>query len=502
MYKIVCFQVLSEKFKVGKTTVSDILRRKSSYTEAWEKNASRNKFRFGNACRYDRLNDLVWSWFSSIRAKNLPISGPIIQEKASKFAVDLGLTDFKASNGWLESWKSRHSVKGLKVSGESAGVDPATVDDYKKRLPSITSGFRSTDIFNCDETGLYYRALPDRTLAAKGDNAKGTKVSKDRVTLMFACSATGEKLRPLVIGKSANPRCLKNVKRDSLGVTYVANKKGWMTTAIFTDWVRAINADMKRQKRNIILFLDNASSHGQGLNLSNVTLSFLPPNTTSHLQPLDQGIIRAFKALYRKNLLRSLLSKMDSSEDVTSLCRSVTLLDAIRWAVTAWRDVKTTTIQRCFEGAGFLPTPTAQPADDSDDDDDDDVPIAVLVQQFRFRLEDLVSLDDELETDATDESWEDDLIASYRPSEVTEDDGDADECTDAVLAPEAESDLTLEEILSFSSRLRTFSLQKNVAFLEIAETIQTLSEKTIVRARCETKQRSIVDFFSAAKTYV
>ena len=49
--------------------------------------------------------------------------------KASKFAIDLGLTDFKASNGWLESWKSRHSVKGLKVSGDSAGVNPETVDD-------------------------------------------------------------------------------------------------------------------------------------------------------------------------------------------------------------------------------------------------------------------------------------------------------------------------------------------------------------------------------------
>ena len=81
------------------------------------------------------------------------VSGPIIQEKASKFAM--GLTDFKASNGWLESWKSHHSMKGLKVSGESAGVNQETVDDFKKRLPSITSSYRSEDVFNCDKKGLF-----------------------------------------------------------------------------------------------------------------------------------------------------------------------------------------------------------------------------------------------------------------------------------------------------------------------------------------------------------
>ena len=111
---IVYFQVLSEKYKISKNTVSDILRRKSTYIEAWEKNASGNKFRFGNACRFDRLNDVVWTWFTSVQAKNMPAFGPIKQEKAAKFAIELGLDNFKASNGWLESWKSRHSVKGFK----------------------------------------------------------------------------------------------------------------------------------------------------------------------------------------------------------------------------------------------------------------------------------------------------------------------------------------------------------------------------------------------------
>ena len=54
---------------------------------------------------------------------------------------------------------------------------------------------------------------------------------------MFACSAAGEKLKPLVIGKSKNPRCFKNVRIGNLPVHYMANKKAWMTSQIFCEWI-------------------------------------------------------------------------------------------------------------------------------------------------------------------------------------------------------------------------------------------------------------------------
>uniref|UniRef100_A0A3P8TXQ8 DDE-1 domain-containing protein n=1 Tax=Amphiprion percula TaxID=161767 RepID=A0A3P8TXQ8_AMPPE len=42
---------------------------------------------------------------------------------------------------------------------------------------------------------------------------------------------------------------------------------------------------------------------------------FLPPNTTSLIQPMDQGIICAFKALYTRNTLQNLIEAMDLDED-------------------------------------------------------------------------------------------------------------------------------------------------------------------------------------------
>ena len=58
---------LSEKFGVGKTTVSDILKHKSEYLANFEINENVQKFRFGNKSKHDNLSDLMWDWFRQAR---------------------------------------------------------------------------------------------------------------------------------------------------------------------------------------------------------------------------------------------------------------------------------------------------------------------------------------------------------------------------------------------------------------------------------------------------
>ena len=90
---------LSEKFRVDKTTVSDILKRKSEYLANFESDENVQKFRFGNKSKHDNLNDLMWDWFRQARDKAIPLSGPILQSKALKFASQLDIANFKASKG-------------------------------------------------------------------------------------------------------------------------------------------------------------------------------------------------------------------------------------------------------------------------------------------------------------------------------------------------------------------------------------------------------------------
>lgn len=109
---------------------------------------------------------------------------------------------------------------------------------------------------------------------------------------MLCVNMKGTFEKPLVIGKSAKPRCFKNINTKNLPVDWIHNKKAWMTSGLFTDWVKDFNARMRRAGRSVLLLLDNAPSHLHDLKLSNVRLVYLPANTTSKLQPLDQGIIQ------------------------------------------------------------------------------------------------------------------------------------------------------------------------------------------------------------------
>lgn len=101
--------------------------------------------------------------------------------------------------------------------------------------------------------------------------------------------------------------------------------------------------------------MDNAPSHPPDVEFSNVTVRFFPPNTTSHLQPLDQGVIRCFKAHYRRYVLEHLLRFIDEVQSTDDIVKRLTVLDAIGWIDMAWSKVSSTCIGNCFSKAGFLP---------------------------------------------------------------------------------------------------------------------------------------------------
>jgi hypothetical protein len=109
------------------------------------------------------------------------------------------------------------------------------------------------------------------------------------------------KLKFVVIVKFARLRCFGNDFVPNYIVDYYNNEKDWMTKIIFEDWLKKFNARLKLENRNILLLVDNATSHNTQLSFSNKTLHFLPLNTTSVLQPCDAGIIRSFKCFSKIN---------------------------------------------------------------------------------------------------------------------------------------------------------------------------------------------------------
>lgn len=104
-----------------------------------------------------------------------------------------GDESFTASNGWLNRWKMRHGIRQLTITGEQLSSDNAAAQAYLDEFSNIISegGYSPQQVYNADETGLNFKALPNKTLASQQENrAPGFKM-EERVTLMACSNANG-----------------------------------------------------------------------------------------------------------------------------------------------------------------------------------------------------------------------------------------------------------------------------------------------------------------------
>ena len=102
-----------------------------------------------------------------------------------------------------------------------------------------------------------------------------------------------------------------------LPVVYKYNSKAWMRRDIWESWLSHLNTVFKIQNRQVLLLVDNAPSHNASNDsqLSNIVVQYLPPNTTSCIQPLDAGIIRSFKSKYKRHYCRRVLEQVENNID-------------------------------------------------------------------------------------------------------------------------------------------------------------------------------------------
>lgn len=207
---------------LSKSTVGTIWKNRNELLKAFESiNGTVKKMR---KCQYDDVDQALLKWFTQQRLNNVTISGAILRTKAEEFGNKIH-GEFVCSESWIDRWKVRHNISSGKIVGESASVDNNVVNNWITTVwPQIRKKFSEEDIYNADETGLFYKLTPDRTLKFREEQCKGGKLSKDRITVLLCTNMSGkDKRKLLVIGKSKNPRCFKNVV--SLPVNYKANSK-------------------------------------------------------------------------------------------------------------------------------------------------------------------------------------------------------------------------------------------------------------------------------------
>ena len=136
----------------------------------------------------------------------------------------------------------RFGLQNVSLQGEVASADTVEAEMFvnNKFKAIIEEGrYKPEQIFNMDETGLFWKRMPFRTFIMQ-DEAKALRfrAQKDLLTLVMCGNAAGFMIKPGFIYRSKNSRPLKTKNKDALPAYWMHNAKAWMTKALNLDWFK------------------------------------------------------------------------------------------------------------------------------------------------------------------------------------------------------------------------------------------------------------------------
>jgi hypothetical protein len=167
------------------------------------------------------------------------------------------------------NFEKRTGIHSVVSHGEAVSSNKDGAEKFVEKLEDFVD---REQVFNCDETGLFWKKMPKKTCITREEKAlPGHKPMKDRLTLLLCGNASGDfKVKPLLVCHSENPRIFKknNVQKNKLSVMWRSHHEAWVTRQLFTEWFNAIFApsvkEYLREKYlplKALLVMDNAPAH-------------------------------------------------------------------------------------------------------------------------------------------------------------------------------------------------------------------------------------------------
>jgi hypothetical protein len=430
--------------------------------------------------KHPEIEEDLKKWFFKYESQAI-ISDSMIIEKANELALKhkMPTNSLSFSDGWLSAFKNRNGIKRMTRYGEAMSANNELIEESIPKLKEVIEKYHPNDVYNFDETALFYRMRPDKSLASK--SVPGFKRDKQRITIGLCVNATGtDKICPLVIGKAEKPRCFKNVNLTNIGIVYRFNAKAWMTVSIFQEWIKIFDKIIRLENpdRKVLLLLDNVGSHKlNGVQLKNTELLFLPPNSTTRIQPLDAGIISSFKAKYKQKFIRYLLQQIETNPLDQ---KKLDLLSAIKYVVSSWEEVSVKTIENCWHKTQLISNNQSLPDNESMDD------LTVFIDQIN------------LQNPMTSEEYinmpEERIIEEIYDVSIGSDSSDSDNCDIIDETPNQEK-VKLADAMTACDVLMRFFEQQDKDYSGQMRSLRQINANLSHIQSNPRKQTSILDYF-------
>ncbi|RLN63371.1 hypothetical protein BBJ29_002108 [Phytophthora kernoviae] len=359
---------LAEKFRVGRTTITNICRQEDLIRTETDSADATKKRRKTTKCTYDLrvLDECLHKWRMEVKVSSpdTKLTGTVLQQKAMDLACKIvrepfaalpekvahALSKFTGSNGWLDGYRTRFgsfSSKQLHGGGDQSVIKSVDVQTRLRELHHSLSNVDLQDIWTGSEFAVMFKpSTPDPAFDMQ------------------------------VIGVDRNPLLLEGIDtKQTYNIQYEYSKTGWQVAHTTVSMLKSLNALARERKRTFRVILDSAVPHVKAAMIldsqgdqrtffvyDHLQIYFLPPNFKApRFHPCHLGVIQAFKARVRCELLETLFSNYRQSvvsQDPRGFHpqRHLHTRNVFHWFYVALNSLDKYLIQNCWVHSGLLPT--------------------------------------------------------------------------------------------------------------------------------------------------
>ena len=281
----------------------------------------------------------------------------MLRQKAKELSDD---PSFKASLGWYQNWKRRHSVsfcaKTTLAQQLPDDMEEKIVQFHRFIIAAMQRvGYPLSRIINLDEMPMRFKLPSLRSLEFTGSQTVPVKTcgaEKRSFTVALAVAADGTKLPPKVIFKGVRtPRDL--VVPNSLRVSF--HKKGWMDESGVKEWISQCLPRTRNHEQSLLVW-DSFQAHltdvKAALKQRKIDVAVIPGGLTPVLQPLNKCLNKPFKDSIRRKHLAWMISgpfEYTPSGNKKALTRNLVL----QWVNEVWQEIPAEMVMKSFRTCGI-----------------------------------------------------------------------------------------------------------------------------------------------------
>ncbi|AGO14007.1 AaceriAGR150Cp [[Ashbya] aceris (nom. inval.)] len=382
-------------------TISRLLAKKAVFLNSKEHEKDANRLRKPNNLLVRRI---LQEWTSQSIWNRIPVTSPILQDTAQSIWHRIP-PEMREGNGSFSYKWITHLLSKMDISVDQELPKPPKIWTFEERseLKRWLAQLPPKNLFTLDETFLAYN-LP---LCFEQYESSDIRRRVEVITVMLCANMDGsEKLHPMVIGRYENyqsfrshfppegntsqigrrpssyanyhgVRELLSAGSDALptgdlklgeqlaqkyGITYHSNRKSWLTSNIFHDWLSTWDKRLVVDNRKIWIILDDSCSHRLvNLHLKNIELVYT--SVSSSFLPFNWGVLDEFKAGYRIQQYKALIDLQENiarkNNGIKPLLSheqsALTISNAFKFIKLAWEAIPSDTIKANWKASGILP---------------------------------------------------------------------------------------------------------------------------------------------------